>query len=77
MSKKSKKKKGVKKLSAKKEKYLQFRKEKPTTMDLTPPELTPEQQKRKQEDEMSINRFWKFSKNPPTKEIKEKKIKYK
>lgn len=72
MSKKSKKKE-PKKLSAKKEKYLKFRKEKPSTLNFSAPELTPEQQKQKQIDEAKINSFLRYSKNPPSLSLKEKK----
>jgi hypothetical protein len=72
MSKKSKKKE-TKKLSAKKEKYAKFRKDKPSTLSLTTPELTPEQQKQKQIDEAKINSFLRYSKNPPSLSLKEKK----
>ena len=74
MSKKSKKKK-VKKISAKKERYAKFRKEKNATIDITMPELSPEQAKQKQEAEMMISRFMRFNKNPPLKELKEKLLK--
>ncbi|MBI2134654.1 hypothetical protein HYU09_01570 [Candidatus Woesearchaeota archaeon] len=74
MGRKSKKKK-AKKISMKKEKYLKFRKEKNTAIDITMPELTPEQNKQKQEDEMKIGRFLRFNKNPPQKELKEKMLK--
>lgn len=71
MSKKSKKKK--KRVNLKKEKYAQFRKDKPSAMDFSTPDLTPEQVKQKQEDEMKINRFLRFNKNPPTKEVNARK----
>ena len=74
---KKKKKKKDKKISAKKEKYAKFRKDKPTAIDLTPPDLTPEQMKQKQEDEIKIGKFLRYNKNPPTKEIKERKMKSK
>ena len=73
----SKKDKRPKKISAKKEKYLKFKKEKPSAMDLTMPDLSDEQNKLRQQDELSINRFLRFSRNPPTKEIRDKKEKYK
>lgn len=66
-----------KKVNAKKEKYAKFRKEKPSTMDLTPPDLTPEQQKQKMEDETNIDRFLRFNRNPPTKAINLRKMKSK
>ncbi|MBN1156377.1 hypothetical protein JXA85_02080 [Candidatus Woesearchaeota archaeon] len=66
-----------KKISAKKEKYLKFRKEKTTTMDWTPPALTDEQVKQKQEDEMKISKFMRFSRNPPPTEVVERKMRSK
>jgi hypothetical protein len=62
-----------KKVSAKKEKYAKFKKEKNTTIDLTMPELTPEQMKQRQIDEQTVNSFLRYSKNPPTKELKDRK----
>ena len=76
MSKKSKKKK-VKKISAKKERYAKFRKDKDASFDLTMPDLTPEQFKQKQEAEINISRFLRFNRNLPTKELKEKRLKRK
>ncbi len=73
MGKKSKKKK--KKVSAKKEKYIKFRKEKPSTMDISMPDLSTEEMKQKQTDEDSINKFLRFSKNRPVLSLKEKKKK--
>ena len=72
MGKKSKKKR-TKKISAKKEKYLKFHKEKPTVVEIKIPDLTTEQQKQRQVDEITINRFLRFSKNAPRPEIREKK----
>ncbi|MFH2028826.1 MAG: hypothetical protein ABIJ08_06820 [Nanoarchaeota archaeon] len=74
MSKKSKK---VKKVSAKKERYAKFRKDKPTTTIFTSPDLTPEQQKQRQEDERTIDMFLRYNRNRPTKEIVERKMKSK
>ena len=66
-----------KKVSAKKEKYAKFRKDKPGTLDISMPDLSPEQVKQKREDESKIDRFLKFNKNKPTKEIKDRKLKRK
>lgn len=74
MGKKNKNKK--KKVNPKKEKYAKFRKDKPS-IAFTPPDLTPEQQKQKQEDERSIDSFLRYNKNPPTKEISERKMRSK
>ena len=60
MGKKSKNKK--KKANPKRERYAKFAKEKPSTMTFTLPDLTPEQQKQKQEDERTIGLFWRYNK---------------
>jgi len=57
-----------KKVNAKRERYSKFRKEKPTNMTYTTPDVTPEQQKNRQEDEKHIEWFLKTNRNPPTKE---------
>lgn len=62
-----------KKVSAKKEKYLKFRKDKPATMDVSMPELSEEQMRQKREDEALIEKFLKFNKKRPEKEIKDNK----
>lgn len=67
MAKKDKK---AKKISAKKEKYLKFKKDKPATMDVSMPELSEEQMRQKREDEALIDRFVRFNKKRPEKEIK-------
>ena len=59
-SKKSKNKK--KKVNAKRERYAKFRKDIPSTMTFTVPEVTPEQQKQRQEDEKNIGLFWRYNK---------------
>jgi len=64
---------GKKKVNPKKERYAKFRKEKSTTMDVRMPELTPEQHKQKQEDDMAISRFLRFNRPPKTKYDKIKK----
>jgi hypothetical protein len=66
-----------KKINPKKEKYAKFRKDKPSTLDFSTPDLTPEQQKQKQTDERQIDSFLKFNKNRPTKEISVRKMKSK
>lgn len=66
-----------KKVNAKKEKYAKFKKDKPSTLDISTPELPPELQKQKQEDEKKIDKFLRFNKNPPTKEVVTRKIKSK
>ena len=66
-----------KKVSAKKEKYAKFRKEKSTNLSFNIPEMTPEQRKLIQEDEKKIDMFLRYNRNPPTKEISERKMRSK
>ena len=63
MGKKNKNKK--KKVNPKRERYAKFAKEKPSIMNFTTPDLTPEQQKQKQEDERNIGLFWRYNKRRP------------
>lgn len=66
-----------KKISAKKEKYAKFRKEKPATVTLAMPELTPEQQKFKQEAEFQLGRFMKFRPHYAERFVNERRAKSK
>lgn len=67
-----------KKVSAKKEKYKKFRKEKPGTMDISMPEPTDEEIKQRRVDEETVNRFMRFNpRNPRPKEIVERRAKSK
>ena len=54
-----------KKVNPKRERYAKFRKEQPSTMNLTAPEFTPEQQKQRQEDERNIESFLRYNKRRP------------
>jgi hypothetical protein len=67
----------VKKVSAKKQKYLKFKKEKSSNIDLSMPDLSEEQVLARRENDTRIDRFLKFNRNPPTKSLKEKRIKTK
>jgi len=75
MSKKNKNK--PKKVSVKKERYSKFHKDKSGTLDISMPELSDEQTKIRREDDSRIDRFLKFSKNAPPKEIVARKEKSK
>ena len=66
-----------KKVSVKKERYAKFRKEKPGTLNISMPDLSEEQQKQKREDELKLERFLRFNRNPPTKDVVERKDKSK
>ena len=67
------KRKKAKKVNQKKLKYAAFRKDKPASMDFSMPELTPEQQKQKQEDEMKIGSFLRYNRPPPEHETNERR----
>jgi len=71
------KKKKEKKPNPKKERYAKFKKEKPTVIDVSFPDLTSEEMKLKQEDELKIGRFLRFNRNPIPKEVKERRMKSK
>jgi hypothetical protein len=57
----AKKDKRVKKANAKRERYSKFHKEKPAQLNISMPELSPEAQKLKQEQELKINQFWRYN----------------
>ena len=66
-----------KKISAKKERYTKFRKEKPTNLTIAPPDLSEEQVKDRRSDEQHINDFWRHYRRPPERFVNERKAKSK
>ena len=66
-----------KKISAKKERYMKFRKEKPSLLTIAPPELTEEQIKERRLDEQRIGEFWRHYRRPPEKFVNERKARSK
>ena len=62
-----------KKLTAKQQKYLKFRREKPGTLDLKMPDLDEEVVKQRREDETSVERFWRYRAKMPEKYVNERK----
>lgn len=66
-----------KKVSVKKERYSKFHKEKPGTLDISMPDLSEEQTKQRKEDEVRIDKFLRFNKNAPAKEVVERRAKSK
>lgn len=66
-----------KKISAKKERYAKFRKEKPTMLTMAPPELTDEQIKERRQDEQRIGEFWRHYRRPPERFVNERKARSK
>ena len=67
----------AKKVNPKRERYAKFHKEKSAVMDVSMPDLSDDQRKQKRDDEMKFNSFLRFNKNPPTKEIVERKMRSK
>ena len=67
----------AKKVSAKKERYLKFRKEKPTNLTVAPPDLSEEQVKDRRSDEQHITDFWRHYRRPPERFVNERKAKSK
>ena len=66
-----------KKISAKKERNIKFRKEKPSTLTIAPPDLTEEQIKERRFDEQRIGDFWRHYRRPPERFVNERKAKSK
>ena len=66
-----------KRISAKKERYLKFRKEKPTNLTVEPPELSEDQVKERRMDEQKINDFWRTYRRPPQRFVSERKARSK
>lgn len=66
-----------KKISAKKERYMKFRKEKPTMLTMSPPELTEDQIKERRADEQRIGEFWRNYRRPPQRFVSERKARSK
>ncbi|MBI2654586.1 hypothetical protein HYX02_07330 [Candidatus Woesearchaeota archaeon] len=66
-----------KKISAKKERYMKFRKEKPTMTAIAPPDLTEEQIKERRTDEQHIGEFWRNYRRPPQRFVSERKARSK
>ena len=66
-----------KKISAKKERYAKFRKEKPTMLTMSPPDLTEEQIKERRLDEQRIGEFWRSYRRPPQRFVNERKARSK
>ena len=66
-----------KKISAKKERYAKFRKEKPAMLTMSPPELTEDQVKDRKQDEQRIGEFWRSYRRPPQRFVSERKARSK
>ena len=66
-----------KKISAKKERYMKFRKEKPSMLTITAPDLTEYQIKERRLDEQRIGEFWRNYRRPPQRFVSERKARSK
>ncbi|MBI2101126.1 hypothetical protein HYT53_00780 [Candidatus Woesearchaeota archaeon] len=66
-----------KKISAKKERYAKFRKEKPSSMTFAMPDLSEEQVAERRQDEQRISMFWRSYRRPPQRFVSERKAKSK
>ena len=67
----------LKKISAKKERYMKFKREKPAILTMAPPEITEEQMKERRIDEQKIDEFWRNYRRPPQRFVSERKAKSK
>ena len=66
-----------KKISAKKERYLKFHKEKPASLTFATPDLSEEQVTLRRQDEQKIDNFWRSYRRPPKRFVSERKAKSK
>ena len=66
-----------KKVSAKKERYLKFRKEKPAVLTINIPDLTDEQIQERKLDEQKMGEFWRHYRRPPQRFVSERKARSK
>lgn len=66
-----------KKINPKRERYAKFHKEKPSTLDVSMPDLETDLQKAVRDDQDKVDKFLRFNRNPPTKEIVERRMKAK
>ncbi len=71
------KRKKAKKTNPKRERYLKFRKEKPSGLLFATPDLPEEAVKERRNDEQRINDFWRHYRRPPERYIRERDAKAK
>lgn len=67
----------AKKVNIKRERYLKFRKEKPSALVFTPPELQEDVVQQRRHDEQRIEQFWRHYRRPPERYIRERDAKAK
>lgn len=66
-----------KKISVKKERYLKFRKEKPSSMTVAMPDLTEEQVQQRRTDQQLVDNFWRTYRRPPPRFVNERRARSK
>lgn len=66
-----------KKLSVKKERYLKFRKDKPSSLTVAMPDLTEEQVQQRRADQQLVDNFWRTYRRPPPRFVNERRAKSK
>jgi len=68
----------TKKISAKKERYLKFRKEKPSALVFTQsPNISDDEVQQRRVDEQRIDNFWRSYRRPPQRFVNERKARSK
>ena len=67
----------AKKVSAKRERYIKFHKEKPASLTFAMPDLSEEQVTFRRQDEQRIGNFWHSYRRPPQRFVSERKAKSK
>lgn len=67
----------AKKISAKKERYSKFRKEKPTNLTVAMPDLSEEQVLQRKTDQQRIEMFWRYNKRRPERYVNERRARSK
>ena len=66
-----------KKISVKQERYLKFRKEKPSSMTFAMPDLSEDQVQQRRTDQQRIDNFWRYYRRPPPRFVNERKARSK
>lgn len=66
-----------KKISAKKERYMKFRKEKSGVLTISSPDLSEEQSQDRKLSDQRITDFWRHYRRPPERFVSERKAKSK
>lgn len=71
------KKKKAKRVNPKRERYAKFRKDKPSSMTYSVPDLPEEQIAQRREDEKKVEGFWRYYRRTPERFVNERKARSK